>query len=550
MGKNISFITAFWLLTITALAQSTYPKVVEYDSITGKPSQQFPFDEEFIIKIPIKSQRVASFYRVEIKNNQTFASAFAKEGQRKKFLPNSFEVKTGKVNYLIAVVDGDFKLEPGRKYAFFWSGDVNDNVLEVFDAYHEYRKGSTPISAVAPSYTKVSDFYKNKFGFQLGFVAAEIGTYNFSLKQWYDAPSYNALDVAESTYTSALPTFIAPLPATKTALQALIRLIIQRSDQFDTKWKNIYLPDARKAERRLLKLMTLDALTFNRLILGQEGIDCFDCTLTANRQYESRQTNIKATATAIDELYTVAASLEVANPAVTPATIYLKSYATYFQSATKKIALLVKARKEVKDKIFDLGISGLDRASGDANVYGFEARNKISIAPDFGFALTPFNNKTNPYPFLPYLGFHVNLRPLNRDVPFNSYTHRGLNRWSLMVAWTLVNIDNGPKRTANVNQDSIASFFNAKGTLLTGVGFRLGNAVRITSGTAWYFKYQLNDANVPLVYNDRKAKVWPFVGVAVDLALKDLLNGISDVFTGTARNYVAPPAPVPVTASE
>ncbi|AXE21810.1 hypothetical protein DR864_28470 (plasmid) [Runella rosea] len=64
----------------------------------------------------------------------------------------------------------------------------------------------------------------------------------------------------------------------------------------------------------------------------------------------------------------------------------------------------------------------------------------------------------------------------------------------------------------------------------------------------WYFKYFPNEIDLAknamdptkTKHDRRNLQAWPFVGISLDLSLKDLLNGISDVFTGTPRAFQPP----------
>jgi hypothetical protein len=106
-----------------------------------------------------------------------------------------------------------------------------------------------------------------------------------------------------------------------------------------------------------------------------------------------------------------------------------------------------------------------------------------------------------------------------------------------MLGWSLVSIDSDSLRGAE--KDSVSSFFSkGKGTLLTGLGFRLNGAIRVTAGYMWYFNFSRSPTN-PLIY-DRRRFAWPYLGISLDLNLKDLLSGITDIFTGLPRRYQAP----------
>jgi hypothetical protein len=325
------------------------------------------------------------------------------------------------------------------------------------------------------------------------------------------------------------------------SLDTLIKEITQQSNHFDSKLKTVYLPDIRKVIQRLLKLYYIDQITYRKILQGVETIDCNGCKVTENYLHENRLANIKASLGLVEELYFLAEAIHTSNTNLDGAVNSLKAFREELQNLVTQFEPVVQERKSINDVLFNIGLSNLNQLGGNTYVSSFETRSKLSIAPDFGIVTTLGKDGSNPYPFVPYLGFHINLRPINRDITFWSYHHKPLHHWSILFGWSLVSIDNGPKQLAGA--DSVASFFSkGKGTLLTGVGFRLGNVVRITGGGMWYFKYQPSAVNTNF-YDQRRLKYWPFIGVSLDLSIKDLLNGISDVLTGAPRTFRPPNPP-------
>lgn len=263
------------------------------------------------------------------------------------------------------------------------------------------------------------------------------------------------------------------------------------------------------------------------------------CKPEKENDYDSRLKNIKETILKLAELQNAANSLR-SLPDIREAVNTLNNVLIDFNTSLKNMEKVAEARKIISNEIANIGISNFNIVGGSTSIKSFESRTKLSIAPDFGVVTTRlFKDKPNPYGFIPYLGVHVNFRPLNRDVPFWSYDHKFINYLSAFVGWSLVNIKNGPNLTAKA--DSISGFFSAeKGTLMTGIGIRLGNAVKVTTGAMYYFKYHEDPNNLGF-YNSRKLKAWPFIGLSIDLALKDFLNGISDVLSAAPRAHNPPP---------
>lgn len=151
--------------------------------------------------------------------------------------------------------------------------------------------------------------------------------------------------------------------------------------------------------------------------------------------------------------------------------------------------------------------------SGSSVVYNFESRNKFQITPDFGYTVFGFQKGFTG--FAPYLGFHINLRAIDRDILFSKYPNKTVWHYlSIMTAWTLTSIGEENKRE---------NFFE-NGALITGIGVRMTNAVRFTFGNYWFYK---NNPRPEI--QGRKLAITPFMGLSLDLDLKSLMNDITSL---------------------
>lgn len=152
--------------------------------------------------------------------------------------------------------------------------------------------------------------------------------------------------------------------------------------------------------------------------------------------------------------------------------------------------------------------------AGTTDVFEFKIRNTFRIVPDFGVIVVW--RGTSAYAIsdiTPYLGFRINLRPINKDVPFRLVRYKTImHRLSIMSGVTLSSLN-----IAGQREDLFARF-----SLLTGVGFRLNNVVKVTGGTVWF---KAMDPNPGI---DRKRLAFsPYAGLSLDLDLQDLFGGIS-----------------------
>ncbi|AXE21811.1 hypothetical protein DR864_28475 (plasmid) [Runella rosea] len=250
------------------------------------------------------------------------------------------------------------------------------------------------------------------------------------------------------------------------SLRIILQEFSQKSNNFDSEIKSSYLKDIRQSSQRVISLFSMDNVTYKNIILGLQNLDCNKCKLTESDLYDERAENLKTSLAAVEELYIVSESLVKGQPNLQSAVDGLKSFRNELLDLITDFADISAARKAIKDNIFEIGLGPVFALGGSTFIFSFETRNKLSLAPDFGLVTTRIGNDgSNPYGFVPYFGFHVNFRPINRDVPFKSYNHKPFHYGSLFIGWSLVSIDNGPKQSAGA--DSVASFFSkGKGTFI------------------------------------------------------------------------------------
>ncbi|GAB3858094.1 hypothetical protein GCM10028822_32840 [Hymenobacter terrigena] len=566
--KSILFLLSVCLFLLKTTVGYAQTAVIEVDSVTGVPSAVLPFDQPFILKIPTKSQQVFSVAYVQNAGRQSLATSIQRrEPAAQKYLNNvnkynkvlklenlngknsDFEVKrVGTQNYLLIRIRGEHLLNPGKIYTFFWNEDVDDTVMKLFDQYVKYRNSgiSHDLDIASATYKEVAIANRDVLGLDAGLPsdAASVKTLAPIKDAYEDTGSHNHLkenyndlykNVAD--YKSYVqPLTVNGLITSRGSLLILLQEISQRSPHFDTTLKTKYLPNVLIASKRILHLVDLDSARWHSVLLGYQTLDCINCKSTAPEHFETRFANLKTSTAGLEELLLVARAVQNNQPALRNAVIALTGLAVEMRGRVQSFEKIAETRKAIKDEISSIGLSDLHQVGGTTVVASFESRTKFSITPDFGLVTTRIGKDGgNPYALMPYLGFQVNLRPLNRDIPFWMYKHKPLHYASIMVGYTQVSIDNGPKKSPGA--DSVANFFN-KSTLITGAGFRLGNAVRLTGGLVWYFQYNTSNPDVkPIVYDRRRLQTWPFVGVSVDLSLTTLLNGISEIIPGISRRF-------------
>ncbi|MFZ6011389.1 MAG: hypothetical protein ACOYXT_13660 [Bacteroidota bacterium] len=550
-----------WLLVANAVYAQV--DIVEIDSTTRLPNKTLPFDQPFILKIPTKADYITGFTFVQhigkrdLASTLRFRERFHMDYKLHEFDESAYAIKTiDKKKYLFVSFAGENLLNPGKHYSIFWVEDKLEAVMQIFDHYHDYRlRNPTTLNIKDTSFVAAWKIYKrliavnkNTLSVEVGFVSSD-STDLKTIQRFYDDKSldipakYQALGAKVAAFEAKVTTL-----STQTALNAnngllkLIEDIITPNDHLDSELKGGYLTSVPKSSQRLSKLFGLSQADYQQVVQGLADMDCNLCTPNTKSDYARRKTALSNSLAAIDQLYVLSAAAEQSDNALNPGTRALKTFRDELAALDKDMGEIVKAWSAIKTAVASVGLAPIDKLDASTNINSFDTRTKLSIAPDFGVVTTRIGRDgANPYDVVPYLGFHINFRPINRDVKFWSYRHNTWHYLSFMVGWSLVNIGNGP----TAGKDSVSSYFaKEKGTLLTGVGIRLGNALKLTVGEMLYFKYSESASN-PGVYTDRKLRSWPFVGISIDLSLKDLLNGLSDTFSGAPKAFTPTSPPTP-----
>lgn len=154
-------------------------------------------------------------------------------------------------------------------------------------------------------------------------------------------------------------------------------------------------------------------------------------------------------------------------------------------------------------------------------INNFQTRGQLTLIPDFGliyYGFAPFNANSQFMSVSPYLGVEVNWRPLDKNVYFRNIPYKtwySLHHWSTTVGITLISMAYPGKRTDLFSKTS----------LMLGMGYRLGSAIRITGGALFFNKY---DSYFSL---NKSLAVTPYVGLSIDLDFKKIFGSIVDAFT-------------------
>jgi hypothetical protein len=159
----------------------------------------------------------------------------------------------------------------------------------------------------------------------------------------------------------------------------------------------------------------------------------------------------------------------------------------------------------------------LDSQTTSTFTYNFNTRAGYAIKADFGFlAYGGLSNNNSVNGFAPYLGFHVNFRPMNTDVPFKQINCKGLQGHLSFHSGLII---------GSFKKDDERDGIIGGNAIFTGLGWAFGHGVRLTAGAVWF--KQKNPS--PLV-NDMNTAAVPYVGLALDLRLNDIYKSFKTIF--------------------
>jgi hypothetical protein len=158
--------------------------------------------------------------------------------------------------------------------------------------------------------------------------------------------------------------------------------------------------------------------------------------------------------------------------------------------------------------------SGIDVFDTDTYTFDFQTRTSTYITPVFGYAVFGFQKDYTD--FVPYLGFQVNLQPMNRNVPFALIRNKTLlQRLCVTTAWTLRSVSSPGKRS---------DFFGNSSSLITAGGFKLSHVFMFNAGALWF-----KEINPDPYSTEKSLKASFTVSLSVNLAIRDLLNGFTNL---------------------
>jgi hypothetical protein len=149
-------------------------------------------------------------------------------------------------------------------------------------------------------------------------------------------------------------------------------------------------------------------------------------------------------------------------------------------------------------------------------VFNYDTRTAFSVFPNFGYVAyglqSDFVNAT------PFVGATFNFRYLDRDIPLSKvFNVIDIRR----IGFTL-----GITSSSIVKEKFRADFLTNNVSLMAGLEYRITHSLKLGYGYVFYWKLDPN----PLI-NNRSLGYAPYVGLSLDLKLKQVLSDLGTLFT-------------------
>lgn len=521
MKKTLLFL--FYLsLPIFSIGQS-YP-IIEMDTITRQPKTALPFDKPFFLKIRADELPPYIDYLENINKLTWNVTISKKVSKNKSFTFNeipkeNYEIKVdNKIKYLfikfdyhpyrVVNINKDVKnyknndiLEPSKQYTLIIP-KLYAEAIKIFDNIHENKlnEANNLIGTLKDSQlTSLGLTYS-----VLNTITEAVNIYDCKLwKNYLKIDSLKKVIIKSKPDSLYKNLFLKNILSKLTKCDTCLSII---SKDFD-------LVLLRKITQNLY-MLTPDK--YSNLLLGNISFDDENDDPSKTKDNSQRVANLTKSLSYLYSLKRFTDFMIIRDNFVPVPNelITLQSLTNDISQNLKITKAIIETRNKISNSILDSKIYlEPTTVSGSSYIYNFETRSKLQITPDFGYVAYGFANGFSG--FTPYVGFHINFRYIDKDIPFNLYPNKNIwHRLSFMTGWTLVSVSENGKR----------SDFFTKSSLLTGVGFRFTNAIRLTMGSMWFYR---DDPN-PII-EQKKLSTAFFTGLSIDLDIKKLLNGFDSL---------------------
>ncbi|WP_343670846.1 hypothetical protein [Chitinophaga sp.] len=306
----------------------------------------------------------------------------------------------------------------------------------------------------------------------------------------------------------------------KEALQLLIKAALDCDCEEDVR-KNIV------AENDTIKALSIlyngDAATFRNILLGIYSLDNINKETDAD-ELKQRISNLETSIKVLNNVREYVLKVRAIAPAheavladLTDCIDKEKKRYTIVSKQLKTIASADEHLKELYLNQFSL-VQSVPVSTASSQVLELTSSAKFRIVPEFGLvSVFKTEGSFGFQDLVPYLGFNINFRSIDKDIPMRFVRYKTWRHYFSFVA--------GITLRSLAVQGKREDFFG-NSSLLTGLGLRLSNYIKLTGGTLWF---KATDPNP--VSTNKPIRILPYAGVSLDLELRELFGGVAKIFT-------------------
>lgn len=196
------------------------------------------------------------------------------------------------------------------------------------------------------------------------------------------------------------------------------------------------------------------------------------------------------------------------------------TYAATLNEISNTLTEKCKQKSKIEQAIFKQYFYAPYSLEINTLVYNFKTRAATRIIPDFGLIVYGFDRSGYHKDFTgfsPVLGFRINLRPIDKNIPWKVYPDKTIWHYLAVTSgWTLASVAEKGER-----EDLFKS-----SSFYTGLGVKLySHAIVLNAGALFFNKIDPNP-----VSNNKEIAATGYIGISVDLELKSFFNGLGDLF--------------------
>lgn len=406
--------------------------------------------------------------------------------------------------------------------------DIDGNTVSVKDKHYIiYRMTEDSVF----SRRRKGRFYDHRYGrlTQLGNVVFGDSVHaNIAIKSWKAAPDLTLNSVMSGLYarrednkdTIAKVLQEVQCRMNQPALRLLINTALNCDCEEDTR-KNII---AKNDTIRVLAILhDDDPVIFNRIRQGVLSLKDVNKEADEN-DLAGRMANLETSINLLNNvreyIWKVRAIDNVHQMELTALLKCVDSEKAQFKLVSQSLKLMSDAGGKIETAYYDeFDIKKtVPINTSSSEILELVSAAKFRIVPDFGLVgVLKGENGFGFQDMVPYLGFNINFRSIDKNIPMHMVRYKTWRHYFSFVAGiTLRSVAIAGKRE---------DFFG-NSSFLTGLGLRLSNYIKLTGGTVWFKGIDPN----PLSAN-KPVRVSPYAGISIDLELRELFGGVAKIFS-------------------